>query len=76
MGIVVFFSPWWALGMTLGPWFEPGKRSLPTVGEFFLLLMIPGFVMIFTVGAWHLCIRLAKGAIKENELEARASAQK
>ena len=67
-GLVALFGSWWALGMTYGLLFDShDEGSSLTVGEVFLGLGTLGFILIWPVGAWYLCIRFARMASRKDQ---------
>lgn len=67
-GPVGLFASWWALGMTYGLLFDShSEGSSLTVGEFLLGLGALGFFLIWPVGAWYLCVRFSKMALRKDQ---------
>src|SRR5947207_1783811 len=68
LGIVALFGSWWALGMTIGIWALDGSGAGPqTTGEILLALAFEIFVLIFPLGAWYFCIRIAKTVSRKDQ---------
>jgi hypothetical protein len=67
-GLIALFGSWWALGMTYGLLSDShSEGGSLTVDVFFLALGVLGFVLIWPVGAWYLCIRFGKMALGKDQ---------